>query len=579
MTKEKSKVPLDKKDILAALSALRELRYPGLTPGFREIPGLAGKLTDFLPVIVYKEGRSSVWAVLLGGTGTGKSSVFNALCGAQLSASGVERPKTSGAIGYCHEDEKIEEDFPLPLIDPVLIPLDKVSGPLKGSRGIFQAVQHSSDDLRHLVLVDTPDVDSLEPYNRMTAERFSFLADVVVFITSQEKYADEAPYQLLKREIAEEKPCFLIVNKVSEDITLDEVSQVLSLKDVPSERLVIGLLPYLPGDPARELSDQDAVRDLKAFLLDRARPEAGSSLLLQRRELNRRKALEALGEVIRLLSQERQESEEWNKKLQELSSKASDAIVSLEEKRFASESRQYINTQIRALFERYDLLARPRKLVREVILFPLKMLGVIKDRVTGSRDEILARMKKKGPSAPARETIEGLNRSVLRDLSPKDEDAPLYRAMRVEGLRLDERELEELISRQNERLLSRLEEAFSRLSQGLPGVKKWGIYTTSILWGVLILALETVVGGGFTVLDAILGSALAPFVTKGATELFATHEIRNIARELAGLHKEGLLSIVEEQRRRYAESLERLAPSPDTMQVLKRLEERLLQKA
>lgn len=576
---KKPKAQLTSADIREVFEILQGLQYPGLAPGSRSLPGLAEGLGELLPVMVFKESRSSLWAVLVGGTGTGKSSIFNALCGVQISASGVERPKTSGSVGYVHEDEDIVQGFPFPFIEPVLIPLEELEGPVSGTQGQFHAVRHSAQEMRNLVLIDTPDVDSLEPLNRVTAEKFSYLADVLVFVTSQEKYADEAPYHLLKREIAHGKTCFLIVNKVSEDITPDEISRTLSLKEVTGERLLIGLVPYIPGDPSGSLAGQKAIEELKRFLLEKGNPEKGPALLTRVSEINRVRAADNLKELGKLLSLEQKAAEEWKVRLGDISSKASGDLILLEERRFASESREYIKTQIRAFFDRYDLLARPRRFVSDLVLFPLKMLGVVKSRVTGSREEILERMKKKGPVSPVRETIEKLNREVLTNLSPLDEDAPLHRAMRQEGVKLEQREIEDLIVKQHERLLSWLEDAFSSLSKGLTGSKKWGIYTTSMLWGVMVLALETVVGGGFTVLDAILGSALAPFITKGAVELFATHEIKKITRELASLHREGLLAIVEEQRRRYADCVESLAPGPETVEAVQRLQERLSQKA
>jgi hypothetical protein len=574
----RNKAPIAAADIKEVISQLKEIKYPGLTPGSNALPALAQGLIELLPAMAYKESRSSLWAVLLGGTGTGKSAVFNALCGAPISASGVERPKTSGTIGYVHDDEDIIDAFPFPSIEPVSIHLCDLEGPVSGRRGQFQAVRHSAEELKGIVLVDTPDLDSLEPENRITAEKFSFLADVVVFVTSQEKYADETPYLILKRETEAGKTCFLIVNKVSEDITLDEISRTLSLQEVTGESLTLALVPYIPGDPSIALADQKAIRELKRFLLEKIHPDKGPSLLSRTREINRMRAVYDLSGLAELLSLERKATDDWKVRLGELSSKASKDLISLEEKRFASESRQYIKTQIRALFDRYDLLARPRKFVSDLILFPFKMLGVVKNRVTGSREEILERMKRKGPSAPLRETVEKLNRDVLTDLSPLDEHAPLHSALRKQGLKLGEKEIEELISLQNQRLLSWLEDAFARLSKGLTSSKKWGIYTTSMLWGVMILALETVVGGGFTVLDAILGSTLAPLVTKGAVELFATQEIRKITRELASLHRQGLLSVVEEQTRRYADCMERLVPFPETFKAVERLEERLSQK-
>ncbi len=133
----------------------------------------------------------------------------------------------------------------------------------------------------------------------------------------------------------------------------------------------------------------------------------------------------------------------------------------------------------------------------------------------------------------------------------------------------------ELIRSEQEGLATWLEETFESLAQELPRSKRWGIYSTSILWGLLIISFETVVGGGFTVLDAFLNSAIAPFLTKGATELFAYQEIRRVALKMAKRYEAGLISIVRVQRDRYEACLDALTLSGDRFEQLRGIRDRL----
>ncbi|MBU2498707.1 MAG: hypothetical protein KKE57_07400, partial [Proteobacteria bacterium] len=164
------------------------------------------------------------------------------------------------------------------------------------------------------------------------------------------------------------------------------------------------------------------------------------------------------------------------------------------------------------------------------------------------------------------------NRLVLERLSPSDKSAPLFKSLRRPDLILGEEEVRDLVMEEQDRLDSWLRETFDELSRGIPASKKWGIYTTSILWGILVLSFETAVGGGFTVIDAALDSALAPLVTKGAVELFAYYEIRKIAGELAKRYREGLLSVLRRQQDRYKDCLESLLTPEDTLEGLVRLQ-------
>ena len=82
-------------------------------------------------------------------------------------------------------------------------------------------------------------------------------------------------------------------------------------------------------------------------------------------------------------------------------------------------------------------------------------------------------------------------------------------------------------------------------------------------------------GGGFTMLDMALDSALAPMVTKGAVELFAYHEIQDIAKELAKRYQEGLLLPLSQQRDRYEKSLQSLMTPQETLDSLVVLRQRI----
>jgi hypothetical protein len=116
-----------------------------------------------------------------------------------------------------------------------------------------------------------------------------------------------------------------------------------------------------------------------------------------------------------------------------------------------------------------------------------------------------------------------------------------------------------------------MEMTFQQLAEEIPKGKRWGIYSTSVLWGILLITLETAVGGGFTLLDAVLDSVLAPFITKGATELFAYGEIQKAARELGKRYCEGLLSALHLQKRHYIECLWAVMPTSEHVACIRAL--------
>jgi hypothetical protein len=70
--------------------------------------------------------------------------------------------------------------------------------------------------------------------------------------------------------------------------------------------------------------------------------------------------------------------------------------------------------------------------------------------------------------------------------------------------------------------------------------------------------------------EAVLDAAIAPFVTRGAVELFAYAEIQKIARQLGEKYRASLISVVDMQRRRFESCLDSLMPPSEAVDSLRR---------
>lgn len=116
---------------------------------------------------------------LLGGTGVGKSTLLNALAEADISRPGDRRPTTSRIVCYRHGD------FPQP---EWLAPGDLAApGPLP----------HQRPALRGVVLLDLPDIDSTAREHRALVHRVLPLLDLLLVVTSVDKYGDQVLYDEL----------------------------------------------------------------------------------------------------------------------------------------------------------------------------------------------------------------------------------------------------------------------------------------------------------------------------------------------------------------------------------------------
>ena len=115
---------------------------------------------------------------LAGATGSGKSTMFNAFVGALVSDVGRLRPTTTSTCAAVWGEEPATE-----LLDWL--------GVKERHRVPENQIGRAGDvDLDGLVLLDLPDFDSYKAEHRAEVDRVLALADVFVWVTDPQKYAD-----------------------------------------------------------------------------------------------------------------------------------------------------------------------------------------------------------------------------------------------------------------------------------------------------------------------------------------------------------------------------------------------------
>ena len=189
---------------------------------------LKGHIQDFL-LPRFDDLDAPLMVVLLGSTGSGKSSLFNALAGAELSEVGVLRPTTRTAVAVAPTGQ--------PLPDALVSMRDE---------GLATVVE-KPDSRRHLVVVDAPDFDSIEADNRALARRLLEAADLVVFVTTDTRYADEVPWHLMNRVQARGVPLLNVINRLPADLNdrnavIDDYRRMLIEGGISNQEVVgVGL--------------------------------------------------------------------------------------------------------------------------------------------------------------------------------------------------------------------------------------------------------------------------------------------------------------------------------------------------
>jgi GTP-binding protein EngB required for normal cell division len=148
----------------------------GDLPAFAHAQTIAERAADRL-----RFPRQFTTIALTGTTGSGKSSMFNAFTTIDRSPAGILRPTTSEPYA-CVWGTLTQADE---LLDWL--------GVSSRRRFTRESALDANDEagLRGMILLDLPDVDSIEPRHRVEVDRLLHLVDVVVWICDPQKYADQ----------------------------------------------------------------------------------------------------------------------------------------------------------------------------------------------------------------------------------------------------------------------------------------------------------------------------------------------------------------------------------------------------
>ncbi|MET8470667.1 GTP-binding protein [Streptomyces sp. NPDC004856] len=199
-------------ELTQRLDALRELVGLSRTRLDAETLAEAGQVLDEAAARRRLSSRHTVVAIA-GATGSGKSTLFNALAGVPLSETGLRRPTTSTPIACSWTDGSAG------LLDRL-----GISG--RSRRRPAQA-QQGEPELDGLVLVDLPDHDSAAPEHRDQVDRVLGLVDAVVWVVDPEKYADAMLHERYLRPMAgHAEVMFIVLNQVDR-LPGDAAEQVL----------------------------------------------------------------------------------------------------------------------------------------------------------------------------------------------------------------------------------------------------------------------------------------------------------------------------------------------------------------
>jgi hypothetical protein len=161
--------------------------------------------------------------VIIGGTGTGKSTLVNRLVRHQVTAASFRRTFTSGPVAVVADSSDLSADW---------LGVEHIRSttgePPRGQLGALTVVV---DLATPTTLVDTPDLDGDQPANHQQADRAFRWAHRLVFVVTPEKYqmTELLPYYRLARRY--QLPAFFVMNKAEEAAVVDDFARQLAERD------------------------------------------------------------------------------------------------------------------------------------------------------------------------------------------------------------------------------------------------------------------------------------------------------------------------------------------------------------
>lgn len=191
----------------------------------------------YLPLELQKQGNSVLTAAkqrlnlgvehtivaLAGGTGSGKSSTFNALAGLEFADVGALRPTTVRTAACTWDSDATA------LLNWVGVDADRRISRDTALDGVEQAA------LKGLILLDLPDHDSVETKHRDIVDKVLPLVDVLIWVVDPQKYADQALHADYLRKMVDARASMIVVlNQIDtvapsqRDVLLWDVAKLLA---------------------------------------------------------------------------------------------------------------------------------------------------------------------------------------------------------------------------------------------------------------------------------------------------------------------------------------------------------------
>ena len=260
-------------DVLEAVRGVRDaVASTALPPdAASEAHAIVNQLDDYiLPRLANLD--APLLAVLGGSTGSGKSTLVNALLRERVSNPGVIRPTTRQPVLVAHPDDA--DWFNSPQVLPGL------------ARSHGAGDEHSTT-LRivgtprvpeGLALLDAPDFDSIDDQNRALASQLLAASDLWIFVTTPARYADQRVWDFLNDAAGRGIEVVVVLNRLDNKAAATVPDDLRRMMDEAGlSKATVFTVPFvadLGGEKDGDFLTEELVAPLRNYLTSLAEDTA-----------------------------------------------------------------------------------------------------------------------------------------------------------------------------------------------------------------------------------------------------------------------------------------------------------------
>ncbi len=489
-----------------------------------------------------------------GPTGAGKSKLFSSLTCRIVSASGFRRPFTTQSCYFVHEDWK-----------PIVAAMQG------------RVELHDEASWHDIVLVDTPDFDSVELANRDEAERVFLESDGFLFVTDALKYADASTWEYLTKIQRADKRFAVVLNKVSSDVIPEsfdaifrETFSMVADQPVPYEKTIVPELPLRDEDLIEP--GHQAHQALCAVARRMAGEDpAGQSMERYRGELEAifRRSTQLLDEL-----QERQgQLRALRRRLAERFESTADRLRSRMAHAVDPSTRDQVFEGMLKKINEYDMLRYPRK----IIAMPIQgVYSLVKKYrfggVFNAFDDASDPVDTADPLTT--ETFHLVESELIRfadetrlDLRDQPGLQRLVDRDQWKKLQLEHTEIKRLFREHDEGFRSWVAEHARMTADQITTEHKAKFFLSQLLYNGVVISTQVATGGGFSLWELGFDGVVSPFVAKGIGMVLGHEKVREFEADAQTRLHDSLRNILARGRDRFVDFIDQATEGLDELET------------